>query len=1069
MNRMAVLLLVLMVSCGCSSQARKTRHFERAEKFFDGERYEEALVEYMNVLRLDPANGESIRKMSMAHAATGNVRASIPFTLKAAEMMPNDVALQMEAGRIYLLLGQAALARKSAERILQLEPETLAGYLLLADTSRTAEEVDGALARLMEQAERFDGEAAFHAALAGLHLRKRDLDTAKASLTRALDIDPDLAQVHQTLGLVHQLQGDMEKASAEFQAGADLAPDNPYVQVKLAQFKLQVDDPSAARRILEALVARIPESGMAQLELAKLDFKERHFEATLERLDKILELAPDHMAALILRCRVWLVTDRAEEAVATLKPLVERYPKHPRLRYELALAYVSIRDLLKATEALDEAIALAPNFLPARLLRAETHIRRGNAEEVLSELRMMHQQLPENEKVHLLLGAAYSTLGQGGKAAEVYRSLVGLKADSARARYLLGKALLADGKREEARATLEAARELDAEFQPAFFLLTAMDVREDQHDTAMARVQAQLEASPDSARLLYLMGIIQVDRKDYEAAERTFRRAIEVAPDTLGAYIMLGRIFAVTGKTGDALAEIERGIEVSPRNISALMLAAVLRANAGDHAQAAARYEQVLAIKPDFYPALNNLAYLCAEQLDDLDRALDLALRARQAEPENPFVADTLGWVAYQRGDYGWALAMIREGANMLSGYPEVLYHAGLAQAAVGRETAAAETLDQALAGEATFSGADEAAALLAVLRVDPEKVAAADRATLDTMLAIDPDNAPTLYRMAILEEGGDAIAKATDIYERIKTSNPYYLPAVVRLARLYEQLGESEKALALARDAQERAGDDPGVQSLLGGLAYQSGQYVWAAGLLRGAAEQLADDAGAQYRFGQAQLAVGKLVDARKLLEKALKLDGRFAQADAARRTLRLLSVATGSSVLSADLEQARNALESDPDDLAALYAVAEILSRQRAGDSGVAEFERLLAHYPDFVPAARDLAGLYLASGTKADRAYSLATRARRELPSDPKTALVLGKIVFGRGEQEYAARLLKQATQVISDDADAFYLLGFAHEALGHQAESQRALRRALEIAPNSVHAVKAKRLMDDAAGS
>ncbi|MBL7077196.1 MAG: tetratricopeptide repeat protein [Kiritimatiellae bacterium] len=1068
MNRLFVGFLLLVLTCGCNSQARRERHFERAEKFFDSDRYAEAVVEYMNVLRLDPAHAEAVRKLGVSHAATGNLRASIPFTLKAAEMLPDDPDLQMEAGRIYLLLGQIGRARTAAERILELDPEALAGYLLLADTSRKTDDVDAALERLAGKVEQFDGEAVFHAALAELHLRKRDLETAEAALNRALEINPDIAQVHQTLGLVYQRQGDMDKAAAEFRTGAELAPDDPRVQIKLVQFKLQTGEATEARQILEAFVERLPESGMAQLELAKLDFKDRQFEATLERLEKILELAPNHMEALILRSRAWLMTDRAEEAVETLERLVERYPRHPRLQYELGLAYITVRDLLKAVDALDEAIALAPTLLPARLLRAETHIRRGNAEEVVAELRTLRRQLPKNEKVHLLLGAAYSIEGQRAKAVEVYRSLVELKPDSARSLYLLGKALLSDGQRDEARSTLESAREIDPDFQPAFFLLTAMDVREDQHDTAMARVQARLEAAPESARLLYLMGIIQVDRKDYDAAELTFRQTIDVAPDTLGAYMMLGRIFAVTGKTADALGEIERAVEVAPRNVSALMLAAVLQADSGNHARAAEYYEQILAIESDFYPALNNLAYLCAEKLDNLDRALDLALQARQAEPDNAFVADTLGWVAYKRGDYGWALAMIREGADQLSGYPEVLYHAGLAQAAVGRETAAASTLAKALEGEAAFSGAAEAAALLAVLRIDSDAVNADDREVLDALLALDPDNAPALHRLAILEEGQKTTDKARDIYERIRTINPFYLPSVVRLARLYERLGEKKKALELARDAQERAGDDPEVQLLLGGLAYESGQYTWAAGLLRSAAEGLADDAMAQYRFGQAQLAVGKMADARALLDKALKLDGRFAKAEVARRTLRMLGVAAGRSVLSADLQQARDVLAEDPSDLAALYAVAAVLSRQGEA-TAVSGFEDLLARYPDFVPAARDLAALYLKRGEKADRAYTLATQARREMPVDPKTALVLGKVVFGRGENEYAARLLKQATREISDDSDAYYLLGFAYDALGKKSESQRALQRGIELAPDSTHAAKAKDLLARAAGS
>ena len=63
-----------------------------------------------------------------------------------------------------------------------------------------------------------------------------------------------------------------------------------------------------------------------------------------------------------------------------------------------------------------------------------------------------------------------------------------------------------------------------------------------------------------------------------------------------------------------------------------------------DYLKARDAYEKVLAIKPDSVVALNNLAYLNAEHLNNLDKAYELAIKARQLTPEDPSIADTFGW-----------------------------------------------------------------------------------------------------------------------------------------------------------------------------------------------------------------------------------------------------------------------------------------------------------------------------------------------------------------------------------------------------------------------------------------
>src|SRR5437870_7233934 len=109
-------------------------------------------------------------------------------------------------------------------------------------------------------------------------------------------------------------------------------------------------------------------------------------------------------------------------------------------------------------------------------------------------------------------------------------------------------------------------------------------------------------------------------------------------------------------------------------------------------------YEKLLVIKPEFFPALNNLAYLYAERLNDLDKAYDLARKAHDLQPQDAAAADTLGWVLYKRGDYQQALTILQESAEKAADRPEIQFHLGMTAYMMGQTDLAKVALRKAAA-----------------------------------------------------------------------------------------------------------------------------------------------------------------------------------------------------------------------------------------------------------------------------------------------------------------------------------------------------------------------------------
>jgi len=144
------------------------------------------------------------------------------------------------------------------------------------------------------------------------------------------------------------------------------------------------------------------------------------------------------------------------------------------------------------------------------------------------------------------------------------------------------------------------------------------------------------------------------------------------------------------------------------------MALAVLFETKGAEKKAREHYEKALELNPEFAPAANNLAWMIAEEEGgDLGEAMRLALIAKEQYPDDPYIADTLGWIHYKRKSYGLALTQFVQAASDLPDNPTVHYHLALALKANDRQDEARETIASLLATGKEFPEKMEAEKLL--------------------------------------------------------------------------------------------------------------------------------------------------------------------------------------------------------------------------------------------------------------------------------------------------------------------------------------------------------------------
>jgi TPR repeat protein len=95
--------------------------------------------------------------------------------------------------------------------------------------------------------------------------------------------------------------------------------------------------------------------------------------------------------------------------------------------------------------------------------------------------------------------------------------------------------------------------------------------------------------------------------------------------------------------------------------------------------------------------AMNNLAYLWAEQGKELDKALIWAGKAVSMEPENGAFVDTLGWVLFKKGRHDEALGRLAEAEKLNSEDANILDHLAETYFKLGKKAEAAQYWKRAI------------------------------------------------------------------------------------------------------------------------------------------------------------------------------------------------------------------------------------------------------------------------------------------------------------------------------------------------------------------------------------
>jgi len=524
-----------------------------------------------------------------------------------------------------------------------------------------------------------------------------------------------------TLGRSLLQQGDAESALPYLNRAFRFAPEVERIAAAYLQALVATGYLGDAMTIVGELVERYPDRAEYRRQYALLLARAGRFRPALTQIRELRERDLGDLETAKLEVEVLERLERVDDARDALHAAVAKYPEAAT---ELTLAEANLLGRAgrfdEQRRVLERAVADAPGSVPVRLALIQFLATHDDLAAAVAVARDGDEQIERGADAAGTPRFQYELaefLGRQGRYAEAADVLAGLTAAGEAgldAQLRLARLWLGLGRHQAALELLADVAARWPESAEARYLWGQALDGADQPDAAADRYREAIELAPGRAdyRITLLQNLVVHHREAFgsgpataaekarrdEVAEQAGVAASLVHEKDATGHLILGYAFRALDDLRRAAHHFEAAAVVKDVRLQALLELSFCWSDLGEFARARKTLENLRQEFPDEPEVANSLGYFLAERGVELARAEALVGEALATDPQNGAYLDSLAWVRFQQGRYAEAFDLLVEAVNQRPDDAILLEHLGLTLRALGKEGEALSVLKRSLA-----------------------------------------------------------------------------------------------------------------------------------------------------------------------------------------------------------------------------------------------------------------------------------------------------------------------------------------------------------------------------------
>ncbi|MBZ5620106.1 MAG: tetratricopeptide repeat protein [Acidobacteriia bacterium] len=361
-------------------------------------------------------------------------------------------------------------------------------------------QADALAVRLLEMA-RADWNLGFAAGMALSNVEQ--FGKAETFFENTLKGDPANFSVLYDLGIAATRAGHYERAREVLEAALRQQPQNVDALYALGCADHASKQWETAVHLLSQAAKLDPRRADIQKMLALATTDLGALDDAAAAWDRYLKLEPNDEIARRERGYTAAQMGQLEQGIADLEWYVGKRPDDAVGHYELGQADRSV-DIGKAMDHFDKALALDPNYVPARTARGSLYYQQAKPEAAVKDLEVAASLRPDDAASLDRLGQTYQALDRSADAVRVLRKAAQLAPDDSKTLLHFARALADAGNTEESRNVMDRFRQIGPEKRTgvrAGFVEYLSLTEVERHADYRARLEKAVRNHPNDAAL----------------------------------------------------------------------------------------------------------------------------------------------------------------------------------------------------------------------------------------------------------------------------------------------------------------------------------------------------------------------------------------------------------------------------------------------------------------------------------------------------------------------------------------------------------------------------------------
>jgi tetratricopeptide (TPR) repeat protein len=722
-----IVLLAALCLSGCTRSPAKVKveSLARAVEYEKQEQYASAIIEYKNALKADPGSAETLNHLGEAYLKNAQYKEAYQSFERVLQVLPGNSDAQLAIGQIYLKAGMNDDALQISRELESRNPRNTGARLLLANAYAAKGIISLAVSELVSLTKDEPTLAAAHINLGMFYASQGKQKAAESELQKALEVEPESFNARKALAAIYLSRGQANDAEALYRAALQSRPNSPDELMTLAEFYALENRQSESEQIYKRLVVVQKNSVPSRFALARFYVTQNRYNEARQLDEAIVSETHDFLPARLQLAELALNSGETAKAESILTPLLreqknnpdvqitearvlirERKPQpaievlesiikqgnHPVAHYLLGVAYIQVGNLQRAQNEMESAIAGDSHMTDAYVGLGQMMLNRDQPKVALQYARIALQQAPTRSDCLVLLGSAFANLHDLVSAERYLQAYAAIQPPPPDAFVRLGSLRIMQARYPEALAFFEKAWQLDHRNYGALDgIASTMILKGDK--AGAVRVINDVLKQGETPELLSLAGKVYAEAGQFQDAETALKKSLQQSPQSYSDYVQLGSLVARHQRVPEAIAYFETAVKLRPADVGSWTMLGMLNQRQGNLRKSEESYVKALDIEPTAGVAANNLAWLYADQLNDMDKALELARRAKVSLPNVPSVSDTLGWIYTKRRLNEMAVPLLAEAVKSEPKHAEYHYHLAVALMQSGKKSAARQEM----------------------------------------------------------------------------------------------------------------------------------------------------------------------------------------------------------------------------------------------------------------------------------------------------------------------------------------------------------------------------------------